>query len=161
VLHIPNKSVFTQVLANYSKGLTYIWNELAVLVTFESDWAKAKGMLETLAVEHAAQRGQAAKGKLKDAANRYYINYDNLTPIVYTRVMDSGVRLTVRYLVEPRQRRNTENAMWEDILRTFAKEPTIEFAYPTSRRFFHDVEGPPELRPNKMYGQPQDNQESD
>ena len=156
VLHVPNKTVFTQVLANYSKGLTYIWNEMVVDVTFESDWAKAKGILQAIAAEHAAQRSKAAKENLAESAKRYYINYEILTPIVYTKVIDIGVRLTIRYLAEPRQRRNTENAMWEAILRAFAEEPTIEFAYPTVRRFIHQDEAEPVLRPDALFGKEND-----
>jgi small-conductance mechanosensitive channel len=152
VLHIPNKLVFTQALANYSKGFAYIWNELAVVVTFESDWAKAKMILERIAAQHATEKSQSARQKMTEAARRYYINYEILTPIVYTRVVDIGVRLTIRYLTTPRQRRNTENAMWEDILKAFAAEPHIEFAYPTVRRYIHPDEGKPALRPDALYG---------
>jgi hypothetical protein len=58
------------------------------------------------------------------------------TPTVYTRLESSGVRLTVRYLCEPRQRRSSAQAIWEDVLRTVADHADIEFAYPTQR--FYD-----------------------
>jgi hypothetical protein len=50
--------------------------------------------------------------------------------------------LTIRYLSDPRRRRGTENAIWEDILLEFEKYPEIEFAYPTQRFFDNAVEGP-------------------
>jgi small-conductance mechanosensitive channel len=156
VLHVPNKTVFTTTLANYSKGFSYIWNELAVIVSFESDWAKAKELLLEIANNHAAQKSVEAKDRVTEAARRYLISYENLTPIVYTKVVDFGVRLTIRYLTEPRQRRSTENALWEEILDTFAAEPTIEFAYPTVRRYIHPEESKPALRPEAIYGHADD-----
>jgi small-conductance mechanosensitive channel len=45
VIHIPNGIVFTEVTANYNKGFEYIWNEIPVLITFESNWRKAKDIL--------------------------------------------------------------------------------------------------------------------
>ncbi len=45
IIHIPNGQVFTEPIANYDKGFKYIWNEVPVLVTFESDWRKAKQIL--------------------------------------------------------------------------------------------------------------------
>ncbi len=42
VIHVPNSMVLTDVLANYTKGFQFIWNEVPVLITFESNWAKAK-----------------------------------------------------------------------------------------------------------------------
>ncbi len=44
IIHIPNGKVFTDALANYSKGFQYIWNEIPVLITFESNWKKAKNI---------------------------------------------------------------------------------------------------------------------
>ena len=133
ILHIPNRKVFSDPIANYTKGFGYIWNELPVLVTFESDWRLAKGLLQDIGERHAAHLSEAAAEQVRQAARRYMIRYDKLTPIVYTKVVDSGVRLTVRYLTNPRQRRSSEQAIWEDILDAFAAEPTIDLAYPTQR----------------------------
>jgi small-conductance mechanosensitive channel len=47
--------------------------------------------------------------------------------------MDFGVRLTIRYLCNPRQRRGSENILWQSILTAFNKETNIQFAYPTTR----------------------------
>jgi small-conductance mechanosensitive channel len=153
VIHIPNKKVFTESLANYTEGLAYIWNELAVMITFESDWAKAKKILQDIVAKQIAHKDQEAKKQMKQLADRFYINYENLTPIVYTRVVDSGIRLTIRYLTLPRKRRSTENQIWEDILTAFAAEPGIDFAYPTVRRYLHNEEGKPALRPEALYGE--------
>ncbi|MFH1415513.1 MAG: mechanosensitive ion channel domain-containing protein [Elusimicrobiota bacterium] len=133
IIHIPNGKVFTEMLANYSKGFQYIWNEIPVLVTFESNWEKAKAILKKIASEHAEQLTESAADKVKRAARKYFIFYSTLTPTVYTTVKDSGVMLTVRYLCEPRNRRGSSQAIWEDILHEFAAHPDIDFAYQTQR----------------------------
>jgi len=61
------------------------------------------------------------------------IFYSKLTPIVYTSVEESGVLLTIRYLCEPSRRRDSKQAIWEDVLKEFAKNKDIDFAYPTHR----------------------------
>ena len=76
----------------------------------------------------------------------YLINYRKLTPIVYTNVVDYGVQLTIRYLIEPRKRRGTEHAIWEDILTEFADCQDIDLAYHTTRSFKYTEEGKPGLR---------------
>jgi small-conductance mechanosensitive channel len=141
VIHVPNGRVFSDALANYSKGFEYIWNEVPVLVTFESDWEKAKAYLLEIANRHAAHLSQAAEERVRQAARRFMIMYSALTPTVYTRVEASGVLLTVRYLCDPRQRRSSEQAIWEDILRAFAEHPDIKFAYPTRRVYNRWIEG--------------------
>ena len=78
--------------------------------------------------------------QIRRAARKYLIVAGKLTPVIYTTVKDSGVMLTIRYLVDPRQRRGTEQKIWEDILDAFAQEPDIDLAYNTTR--FYHVEEP-------------------
>ena len=121
-----------EVLANYSKGFQYIWNEVPVLVTFESDWEKAKGILQHIEKKHAEHLSEAAEKEVKRAARRYLIFYPTLTPAVYTSVQESGVLLTIRYLCEPRRRRSSEQAIWEDILREFGEMRRYRLCIPHS-----------------------------
>ena len=147
IIHIPNGQVFTEPIANYDKGCKYIWNEVPVLVTFESDWRKAKQILTKIAVQHAQHLTAGAEQELLTASRQYVINYTKLTPIVYTRVVQTGaVQLTIRYLIEPRKRRGTEHAIWEDVLTEFARCPDIELAYQTTRGFKRTDEGKQALR---------------
>lgn len=141
VVHVPNGRVFNQEIANYSQGFHYIWDELPILLTFESDWRKAKGLLEQLIQRHDV--GEAAAHHIRDAAKRFLINYNNLTPIIYTAVKDSGVELTLRYLVEPRKRRGRRMEIWEEVLDVFAAHGDIDFAYPTVRHYRNPDEGKP------------------
>jgi small-conductance mechanosensitive channel len=136
IIHIPNAIVFSKPQANYSRGFQYIWNEIPVLITFESNWKTAKSILEDIAIEHAEHLSKAAEKRIKEATKKYLITYTHLTPIVYTSVKESGVLLTLRYLCDPRKRRESQHAIWESILDQFESNPEIEFAYPTTR--FYD-----------------------
>lgn len=143
IIHIPNGMVLSEVMANYSKGFQYIWNEIPVLITFESNWKKAKKVLQKIADKDAEQLSKAAEKRVKEASKKFMILYSRLTPIVYTSVQDSGVLLTIRYLCEPQRRRDSEQAIWEDILKEFTRNNDIDFAYPTQRFYDHrlDSEG--------------------
>jgi small-conductance mechanosensitive channel len=152
VIRIPNGKVFTEMLANYSKGFRYIWNEIPVLVTFESDWRKAKALLFEIGNRHAEHLTQEAERKVREASARMMIFYRTLTPTVYTSVKDCGVLLTIRYLCGPRERRSTEQAIWEDVLNAFAECDDIDFAYPTQRFYNNVIEGKPEARADKSGG---------
>ena len=133
VVYVPNRKIFDHPQANYTKGFDYIWHELEVTITFESNWAKAKEILGEIATRDAANLSIDAAEHIRRAARRFAIVYSKLTPIVYLKVVNYGVMLTIRYLCEPRHRRSTEQAIWEDVLSEFAKHPDIEFAYPTQR----------------------------
>jgi small-conductance mechanosensitive channel len=135
MIHIPNGSVFTQPLANYDSGFKYIWNEIPVLVTFESNWQKTKEILLKIGEQNALAMTEAAAEEIKKTARKFLIFYNKLTPKVYTSVEDSGVLLTIRYLTDIRRRRGTTEAIWEDILTEFAKHDDISLAYPTIRYY--------------------------
>ena len=83
---------------------------------------------------------------MRQAASKYLIRYEHLTPIVWTAVADIGVTLTIRLLVDPRRRRSTEAVIWEDILDAFAAVDDIDFAYPTQRFYDNVTEGKPGAR---------------
>jgi small-conductance mechanosensitive channel len=127
LLHLPNALVFTSILANYTKGLKYIWNEIPVLLSFDSNWEKAKGLLEEIASESIEVPEEDIEHALRKMSNRYMFQSGKLTPIVYTSVKDQGILITLRYLCEPRKRRDSSHILWEKILRAFAQHPDIRF----------------------------------
>jgi len=133
IIHIPNGKVFLKPQANYSSGFEYIWNEVKVNITFESNWEKAKSILEQIINELAEDIPVKAQKEILEASKNYMIYYKHLTPIVYTSVKEYGVRLTVRYLCNPRRRRGSENEFWQKVLLAFKAEKDICFAYPTTR----------------------------
>lgn len=143
VIHIPNHTVFSEHLANYTSDFQFIWNEIGIMVTFESDWKKAKEILSEIAAEESHDFIEQAKQQIKKAAKSYLIEYRYLTPIVYTDVKDSGVMLSIRYLTDPRRRRGSAQAIWEHALNEFEKHDSIDLAYPTVRIFNNIKEGKP------------------
>jgi len=133
IIHIPNGKVFLEPQANFNSGFEYIWNEIKILITFESDWKKAKNLLEEVINEHAENVDLKVEKEILEASKNYMIYYKHLTPIVYTSVKDSGVQLTMRYLCNPRRRRGSENDIWEELLTQINARQDIDFAYPTTR----------------------------
>jgi len=149
IIHVPNSLVLTDVLANYSQGFRFIWQEIPVLITFESNWQKAKEILLKIANQYALHLSGEAEKRVKEASKRYMVFYTTLTPTVYTTVKDSGVMLTIRYMIEPRKRRGSEQEIWEAILTEFGKNDDIDFAYPTTRFYNNPIEGKDGTRPKK------------
>lgn len=139
--YIPNGKVFTEPQANFSQGFSHIWHEINVLITFESNWQKAKEILTEIVNEHASTLSDEAKKTLIEASKKYMIIYNQLTPIVYTKVKESGVQLSMRFLITPQRRRSAEETIWEEVLKAFAKNEDINLAYPTQRIFYDAQKG--------------------
>ena len=135
ILQVPNGKVLRAVTASFNKGFDYIWHEIPVLITFESDWKKAKRILEEIIDDDRFVVAEELERQVRRAASRYLIYSGKVTPIVYTTVRDSGVLLTVRYMTKPKTRRGTEQQLWEQILERFAENDDLELAYPTIRYY--------------------------
>ncbi len=146
ILHIPNGAVFNHVIANYTQGFKHIWNELPITVTFESNWEKAHNVLTRIVGEQTKDSVKAAQKQVHDASTRYMVYYTRFTPIVWVKVEDIGVTLTLRYLCDTRRRRSSEHALWSSVLKEFAKHDDIDFAYPTMRFYDNRGEGKRRLR---------------
>jgi small-conductance mechanosensitive channel len=141
VIHIPNSLLLTEPLANFTSQFEFIWNELPVLITFESDWHRAKEILEAILESKAGGLVKDAEKAVKTASRKFLIHFKKLTPKVYTSVQDSGVLLTLRFICRARQRRGAAEEIWEAVLEAFASEPSIDFAYPTTRMYHNILEG--------------------
>ena len=139
LVHVPNGRVFSKALANYTEGFPYIWDEIAVMVTFESDWRRAERIIAEALTDHAPDTGDPAiVNAIREAGHQYLIRYRHLTPTTYVKAEASGVTIAGRYLVGVRSRRSVSDALWRTILDAFASEPTVDLAYPTTRIVYPD-----------------------
>jgi small-conductance mechanosensitive channel len=146
IIHVPNGRLFQDPLANFTRSFPYLWNEVTVLITFESNWRKAKALLREIAERHCFEPEREAR--ILSESKDQMIFYSTLAPAVYTRGGESGIVLTVRYLCGARERRGTAQAIWEDVLDGFAQHDDIDFAYRT-QRFFDRLTEERTLRPHR------------
>ena len=138
ILHIPNGIVFVEPLANYQEGFPFIWLEVPVTVTFESNWETVREMVEEVIARYAVDPDTVMAAASR---NQYFSLYRNLDPAVYVKVIDFGVTVTGRLLVPPRGRRLTTSKIWQQLLHSINAAPDVELAYPTTRFFRADLEG--------------------
>ncbi|HEX9767437.1 MAG TPA: mechanosensitive ion channel domain-containing protein [Nitriliruptorales bacterium] len=138
IVHVPNGIFLREAVANFTQGFAYVWHEVAVLVTFESDWEKAEQVMLEVLTELTADVCERARAEIRHANRQYKIRYSHFDAKIWVRVEDSGVRLTGRMLVPVRSRRGYDEKAWRGLLMAFRDDPTIDFAYPTVRTFLHD-----------------------
>jgi len=133
VVHIPNSAVFKGPVFNYNKGFEFIWNEVKIVVTFESDWSKARDVMLKLGEEESKELTERAGSRIRRMARQYMIYYEKFTPIVYTKIEDNGIELSLRYLINVKSRRASTDRVSGRVLEEFKKQKEISFAYPTYR----------------------------
>ncbi len=131
LLHFPNSWIFTHAVKNFSRGFRFIWNEIPILVTFDSDWEHARDLIRDIATEATKDVVATASKEISLVQHEYLVNYSVLTPFVYTTIGDSGILLTLRYLCNYKTRRGTTHQLSEQILRMVEGDGRIELAYPS------------------------------
>lgn len=139
VVFFPNSFIFKNHYFNYSTGNSFIWDEIRIRVTHESDWKTAKQIIESVATRVSQAFVDEAKTQQQRVAQQFHINLGTLTPYVYVSIAESGVDLLLRYLTAIRKRRATQDEICREILEAFEREPGIGLASPTRK-------SPPEPR---------------
>lgn len=62
------------------------------------------------------------KNQIKNISNEYRIYYNHYEPIIYTKVIDNYIELTVRYLIHPKKARYVNSVIWNKILEAYQRE---------------------------------------
>ncbi|MCC5934791.1 MAG: mechanosensitive ion channel family protein [Candidatus Cyclonatronum sp.] len=139
IIHIPNSKVFSDPVANYTSGFPFIWHELPVTITYDSNHRKARELFAQVLEKHAEIYVHEAQQALVQAQENFMLKFSILTPAVFVTVRENGILLTARYLCPVRKTRSTEQAISLDLLEKFSAEPDIRYAFSTVR--LHDQRG--------------------
>ena len=132
---LMNNQVFKQPLVNYTRGFPYVWCSMVYTVTYESDWEKARDLLQHIAIEEPELKQTAALAfaQIQKMSSELSIQADSTDPVVRTWAAANGIDLTLRFLVHPRRRPTIQDRINTQILRAIQKSGNIDFAYNTIR----------------------------
>ncbi len=127
IIQIPNSKVFTESIKNYTKAFKYIWSELSVKIRLDADLRKNKKVLYDIVNDNDIVKRIPKKmqNALNSAIGDYRIYYNNLDPIIYTKLTEEYVLLTIRYLAHPKKARHIESQIWNKIYEN-AKENKLD-----------------------------------
>lgn len=123
LLKMPNSRILTEPVANYTRGLSLIWNEVAVELSFNSNLRKAHELLSGIARTHTHQFSEEEADTVRSSSEE--IMFTSTEPDVFSRIQDGKLTLSVRYLCKFHKRRMTEQAIWDDILQQFTSENDV------------------------------------
>lgn len=134
MVFFPNSFIFKGHFFNYSTTNSFIWDEVRILVTYESAWKKALDIIVKIAEEASLEVVQRARESQEKLVRQYNINLGNPEAYGYVTIADSGVELVLRYLSEIKLRRTMRDRICREILDALEREKDIQLAYPTQRQ---------------------------
>ncbi len=124
IIKIPNSLVLTTPVANYSKGLSVIWNDLIVEVSLDSNLQKAKTILQEIANQLSYKFSEQELFDIR--AKTEELMFHNIEPFVRMRLKDGKVIFEIRYACKNFERSKTEDLFWQMILERFKNENDIK-----------------------------------
>ena len=131
IVTIPNSVVFTQPVYNYTKDFPFIWDEIANLVTYESDIEVAKGYMLESAKSVVGQLMQQNYERYKRRIEIRDLHQLLLKePELRMELADSGVNVFVMYFCPVELRRKIRSEITGLIWSKFMADPRVGIAYP-------------------------------
>lgn len=119
IVTVSNDKIFDEPVYNYTRDFPYLWEEIAIPVTYETDRDRVEQILLRAARRHTERHSQTSQQAMDAMMRRYFMQPVSVEPKVFYRLTDNWLELTVRFLTEDRGVRDLKDAMSREILREF------------------------------------------
>ncbi|MBN1432077.1 MAG: mechanosensitive ion channel [Methanomicrobiaceae archaeon] len=128
IVVMPNSVVITAKIYNYTKDHNFVWDEITVPLTYDSDWKAAiENFLEIVRKETGDLTIQAEK-EVDRLGEKYYLPRKVTEPAVYVKLTDNWVQLGIRYVSDSKNRRIISNTLNRKILDDIAASDSYTIA---------------------------------
>ena len=117
VITFPNSMVFSKPVKNVTKGFKYVWDEITIKIKMDADLSENKKNLYNIVNELDVVKSipKKMKEQINSINNSNRIYFNKFDPIIYTKLVDNHVELTIRYLMHPKKSRFIESVIWNKI----------------------------------------------
>lgn len=140
IVTVSNDKIFDEPVYNYTRDFPYLWEEIAIPISYTTDRERVEQILLAAARRHTRQSSESSQAAMDAMMARYFMQPTSVVPKVFYRLTDNWLELTVRFLTEDRGVRDLKDAMSREILSEF-EGAGIELASAT-----YDIVGFPPVR---------------
>lgn len=131
LLVIPNGLVLNTPFYNYTSDHSFVWDEISIPLTYESNWRKAKDIVLAIIRKETDAMTAQAEVEIERIGEKYYLPKKVVEPSLYISITDNWITLDARYVTDVRSRRILRSRINELILSAIEKEPDITIASET------------------------------
>jgi small-conductance mechanosensitive channel len=144
IVTVANRMVFAAPVFNYTQHWRYLWDEIMIPVTYTSDWKRAGEIMLEHGREYTADFQAQAQDELQALMKAYPLHETMVEPSLYIVMTDNWIEMTLRYVVDARERRKAKGELHLELLRHFESEMDVTVASAT-----FEIVGFPPLREEK------------
>jgi small-conductance mechanosensitive channel len=116
ISNIPNSLVLTSVVNNYSKDHNFIWDEVTIPLTYDSDWRLARTRFLRMVTKVTGATSRKAEKDIAKLEEKYYLPRRPTEPAVFITPTDNWITMQIRYTTEVRARRQINTDIHRRIL---------------------------------------------
>ena len=131
VATIANQAVWSNPVYNYTQHWGYLWDEITLPITYESDWQRAAELILEHGQTYTEELQADAEAKLSRMIDRYPLKETKVEPTLYVAMTDNWIELTLRFVVDAQERREVKGRLHRDLLQHFQAEEKIAVASTT------------------------------
>jgi small-conductance mechanosensitive channel len=125
---VPNALVITGPVHNYTRDHSFIWDEITLPVSYDSNWKKTIELVQSIVQRETAEITVRADQEIDRIGEKYYLPKKVTNPAVYVSLTDNWITLDIRYVTETRDRRNVHDKLSRLIIEEIGKEDDIRIA---------------------------------
>ncbi len=137
---VTNDKVFDEPVYNYTLEFPFIWDEIRIPISYQTDRRLTETILLDAANEVVEPIRDVSEPVRREMEKKYFIDIDTLKPQVFYRLTDNWLELSLRFITKPHGVRNVKDRLSRTILDRF-DQAGIGLASAT-----YDVVGFPPLR---------------
>ena len=116
IVTVSNAKIFAEPVFNYTRDFPFIWEEMAIPITYQADRAKAEAIMLEAAKEQSVDPDSLATEYKEGLQARFGVEPIDLVPRVFYRITDNWLELTVRFIVHTHGIRGAKDAMSRTII---------------------------------------------
>jgi small-conductance mechanosensitive channel len=128
---IPNSLVISHPLFNYTRDHSFLWDEISIPLSYDSDWRLAKDLILGIVVQETAAMTKQADEEIERIGEKFYLPKKVVEPSAYITLTDNWITLDVRYVTDARTRRVIHSRLNELILAAVEAEEKITISSTT------------------------------
>lgn len=125
IVQFSNSLIFGTPVFNYTQNFGYIWDEIELPITYSSDTKGASKILLDVGIEYTETFLKGAQQALQKMQHYFLVPKFELKPVVYIEVTSNWISLKMRYVVDPKERRNAKNFLWRQVFERLQKREDI------------------------------------
>ena len=128
---VPNGGILTGTVQNYTRDLDFIWDELTIPITYDSDWREANTVILEIVKTETKEIVEKAERTMTELEEKYYFQKRAIEPSIFLTLTDNWICFGIRYVTEVRNRRVLHDRLSRKILSALEESDKIKVASST------------------------------